>query len=132
MPMSPDDLRTRIDAVTRFLSEFENPTVSHGRLQVRDGLMPWIETSPAVTAFVETLYEHGWVTPFDWGEWQDIAARYVESPALAADADIETIQKLLTTHVRKDRFCDGHLVAMIECGHIAACLRRLQVLRHDL
>ena len=36
---------------------------------------------------------------------------------------------LLTAHARNDRFCEGHLVAMIESGHVAACLRRLRDLR---
>ena len=33
-------------------------------------------------------------------------------------ADIETIRKLLTTHVRKDRFCEGHLGLMHSNGHL--------------
>ena len=38
------------------------------------------------------------------------------------------ILKLLTTHVRNDRFCDNHLSAMIRNGHIAAILLRLTAL----
>ncbi len=94
--------------------------------------MPYLVTSDAVTEFVEALYENGWVEPFDWGAWQDTAARYVESPDMVAQADLGTIRMLLTTHARKDRFCEGHLAAMIECGHIAACLRRLRDLRQAL
>ena len=61
--------------------------------------------------------------------WQDIAARYVGSPDMVAQADVETIRKLFTTHARNDRICEGHMVAMIESGHVAACLRRLRELR---
>jgi hypothetical protein len=37
---------------------------------------------------------------------------------------------LLTTHSRKDRFCEGHLAAMFENGHIVALLRRLRELKN--
>jgi len=123
------DLRDRIDALLRFLPGFESTGAGHGEWRFEDGVMPFLVTSEAVTEFVEALYEKGWVEPFDWGAWQDTAARYVESPAMVAQADVETIRKLLTTHARQDRFCEGHLVAMIESGHIAACLRRLRDLR---
>lgn len=125
----PDDLRRRIDALLRFLPGFEAAGVRHGEWRCEDGVMPFLVTSVAVSEFIEALYEYGWVEPFDWGAWQDTAARYVESPDMVAQADVDTIRKLLTTHTRNDRFCEGHLVDMIECGHIAACLRRLRELR---
>ncbi|WP_390621590.1 DUF6508 domain-containing protein [Roseimaritima sediminicola] len=43
-----------------------------------------------------------------------------------------TIQKLFTTHARKDRFCEGHLASMFENDHIPALLRRLRTLRHGM
>jgi hypothetical protein len=125
----PDDLRRRIDAIIRFLPAFEATGAPHGEWQFEEGVMPFLVTSEAVNEFVEALYENGWVEPFDWGAWQDTAARYVESPDMVAQADVDTIRKLLTTHARNDRFCEGHLIAMIESGHIAACLRRLRELR---
>jgi len=36
-------------------------------------------------------------------------------------ADLETIRKLLTLHVRKERFCEGHLLGMFESGHLTIC-----------
>jgi hypothetical protein len=125
----PGDLRDRIDALLRFLPGFEATGARHGEWRLEDGVMPYLVTGEGVTGFVEALYENGRVEPFDWGAWRDTAARSVESPELVAQADVDTIRKLLTTHARQDRFCDGHLVAVIECGHIAACLRRLRELR---
>ena len=83
-----------------------------------------IPTEPA-QRFVSALHEHGFIRPFDWGGWQSEAERYVEDPAQLQRADLETICKLLTIHVRKERFCEGHLAAMFECGHLTAVLRRL-------
>jgi len=60
---------------------------------------------------------------------QDAAGKYVEHPEMIESADTTAIRKLLTTHVRKDQFCEGHLAAMFENGHIVALLRRLKAIR---
>ena len=46
--------------------------------------------------------------------------KFVDSPKKIEKTDATTIQKLLTTHSRKNRFCEGHLAAMFEKGHIVA------------
>jgi Family of unknown function (DUF6508) len=53
----------------------------------------------------------------------------MQDPALLAQADLLTLRKLLTAHVRQDRFIEGHLAQMLENGHISAILRRLRELR---
>ena len=70
--------------------------------------------------------------PFDWGEWQGIAEQFVDNPEKLKRADLETIQQLFTTHVRKERFCAGHLDAMLENGHIVDLLHRLKVIRGEM
>jgi len=72
------------------------------------------------------------VTPaFDWTEWQQSAREFVDSPKKIEKTAATTIQKLLTTHVRADRFCEGHLAAMFENGHIVRLLRRLKAIREN-
>ena len=93
-------------------------------------MLPSFDYDEAVVEFEQILHANDWVTPkFDWGEWQDVAEEYVDSPEKIKSADVVTVQKLLTTHVRKDRFCDGHLASMFENGHIVALLRRLKDIR---
>ena len=78
---------------------------------------------------IEVLYDGGYIlTDFDWGAWQDEARRYVKDPLSVHDADLPTIKKLLTTHVRTERFCEGHLNAMCESGHLLVVLKRLKEL----
>ena len=92
--------------------------------------MPWFNYDEAVMEFEQILYANDWVTPkVDWDEWQDVAEEYVDSPEKIQSADVVTVQKLFTTHVRKDRFCEGHLASMFESGHIVALLRRLKEIR---
>ena len=81
-----------------------------------------------VDELVQALYDHGFIQNFDWPSW-DEAQEYVKRPELVAGANLETCIKLLTTHVRTERFCDGHLAEMITSGHILAVLNRIDELR---
>ena len=79
---------------------------------------------------MQILCANDWVTPeVDWVQWQDVAVEYVDLQEKIDSADVVTLKKLFTTHVRKDRFCEGHLATMFENGHIVALLRRLKAIR---
>ncbi|MFO7914625.1 MAG: DUF6508 domain-containing protein [Candidatus Krumholzibacteriales bacterium] len=70
----------------------------------------------------------GLIRPFDWGGWQEEAERICNDPDLIAHADLLTVRKLLTLHVRKERFCEGHFAAMCGSGVILLLLKRLKAL----
>jgi hypothetical protein len=120
----------QIDAILPFLDRFEAAGFSAGSWEMPDGQMPWFGFDQVVMEFHQALYDHGWVTPaFNWTEWQRSAQEFVDSPEKVEKADPTTILKLLTTHVRADRLCEGHLAAMFENGHVVALLRRLKAIR---
>jgi len=79
--------------------------------------------------FIKTLYACNFIQPFDWGSWQDEAAKYIDYPHLLDSAALETVIKLLTAHVRKERFCNGHLAWVISNGHLLKILKRLSEIR---
>jgi len=85
-----------------------------------------------VSKFVETLYEEDFIISFDWGDWQSQAEQFYSKPELLDDADMIILQKLLTTHVRKARFCEGHLDCILKDGHITAILRQLKDIRKKI
>jgi hypothetical protein len=117
------------DRVLRFLHVFESVGFRYGGYEATSaGTFAHPILAPEVLDFVDTLYGVGWVLPFDWPEWQPTAEDLLNDPEKLEAADLVTIQKLLTVHVRKDRFCDGHLLGMLQCGHIVAILRRLKSL----
>lgn len=126
---------TRFDRLLAFLPDFEAPTPSgewDGGERQADGaiIMPWFKQADFLDRFVAACYEGDWVRPqFDWSAWQPEAARYEKDPTLVASADVETLERLLTCHIRADRFVEGHLGAMVESGQITAILRRLRQLR---
>ena len=119
----------QIDAILPFLSRFEADGFTVGSWRTPSGQMPSFDFNETVLEFQQALNDNGWIKSFNWPEWQETAREYVESPERIASADAKTIQKLLTTHARKERFCEGHLAAMLENGHIVALLRRLRDLR---
>ncbi len=128
-PITP----AQIDALLPFLDKLDAVGFSAGTWISEPGTFPWFKFDEVVMEFIQVLYGNDWVTrQFDWTEWQESSQQYIESPEKVESADTETIQKLLTTHTRKDRFCEGHLASMFENDHILNLLRRLQVLRSEM
>jgi len=102
-----------MDKVLKYLTYFEYPNNKFYHIgeisRIRDNGTPILnlyphEYSGEVWEFIKTLYACNFIQPFDWGLWQDEAAKYIDYPDLLDSADLETVIKLLTTHVRKDRF----------------------------
>ncbi len=129
----PPKLTTdNIDAVLRFLPIFEADGFTFGEWMPFEGGLPAFSFSDEAGQFIDALYHNNWVIPFDWGEWQDEARRITESPEHLNHANLETLRKLLTLHVRTERFCEGHLCSMFESGNLTAILSRLRAIRQSL
>lgn len=115
-----------LDAVLAFLPLFEQ----EGYTATRPSTSGWPIAKEEVLQFIHILSRTRMVFPFDWPAWKEARALY-DDPTLLAQADLLTLRKLFTTHIRTDRFNEGHLAHVIENGHIAAMLRRLQTLRDE-
>ena len=125
--------KEQIDSILPFLKPFEADGFSAGAWNITPGQMPWLNFDAAVLEFRTALYDNGGVTPsFDWSKWQEAAKEYVDAPENIESADAEIIRRLFTTHVRMERFCEGHLAAMFENGHIVALLRRSGQIRSTI
>lgn len=131
--LSVDD-RRNIEALLPFLPLMESRHAGEWRGGEKgpDGVisMPYFEYSDAVLSFMRACAGNGWIEVFAWPAWAETARRLHDDPAALASADVPTIRKLLTLHIRNDRFNEGHLAAMVEDGHLAAVLRRLEQLLH--
>ena len=126
-----------IDKVLKFLPIFEKEGYSfcewkNGEEENGVSTFPHCSYSKEVCEFEGTLYEEGFIINFDWGKWQEQAKLCYSKPGLLNTADIITLQKLLTTHIRKDRFCEGHLAGVLEDGHIVKILLRLKDIRDKM
>jgi hypothetical protein len=115
-----------------FLAAFEVHDFEAGvwsQSKVEDGALtlPFWTPSPVVERFLAGLNERGLIVNFDWPRWWH-GRGLARDPARIGHAGARTCLKLLTLHVRADRFTEGHLAAMFESGQIVAILRRLKVL----
>jgi hypothetical protein len=122
----------QLEAILRFLPVFEQPGYGFGEWESPKGQLPFYSMSHEARDFVQALYEEKIVTSFDWPSWQEEARRYIADPKALETADLLTLRKLLTMHLRKERFAEGHLADMLESGHITAILRRLRTIREQL
>ena len=117
-----------IERVLAFLSVFEDSEARLYEIETKVLTMDPYRYADVVYRFVDTLYREGFVVPFDWPAWQEQAQQLMDDPALLVSVDLATLQKLLTTHVRAERFTSGHLAQIIDSGHLRAILRRLQAI----
>jgi hypothetical protein len=106
-----------------------NPYEWRGGETRADGSMQmhYVEYAPEVAALISAVYARNISIAYDWGAWQDEARSFLDANVVAR-ASLDEVRRLLTLHVRKDRFVEGHLGGMVECGHVAALLRRLREL----
>jgi hypothetical protein len=132
--------RNAIDNVVSFIPKLKSipageiASVSRSEREVDGSLTIDLDLQyhPTIDALIHDLYDNNFIQPFDWGRWGAHAKRYVNSPERLSHASLSTCINLLTLHIRRDRFCGGHLGEMVECGHIAGVLRRLKALRSTL
>jgi len=115
-----DDMR----AVAALLPELERVQASPLEWRVGGGQMPHAENVAVVNRVMQEVYDHHLLIDFNWGGWQDEAKRFLD-PAVLSEATLDDLRRLLTVHVRTERFSRGHFAEMVQSGHIAAILKRV-------
>jgi hypothetical protein len=118
-----------VDALLRFLPYFVNIKGHYGTetKNDNDGLGNAMLTKEA-TEFCEACYENKFVQDFNWSEWSQSRQKLISSGDGIEDLDLADIGRLLTAHIRGDRFCDGRLLAVMHSGQMTRILKRLVVL----
>ncbi|MCK5707503.1 MAG: hypothetical protein KAI43_07595 [Candidatus Aureabacteria bacterium] len=131
--MARKTTKNSIDILLKYLPLLESPNFNIGKWDFteKDSIMSFFYTySDIVNDFIYDLYGEGFIIPYNWPKWQKEADHYYHDPNLIKSADIKTLQKILTLHVRKERFKEGHLGTMIEAGHIQNILKQLSRIRN--
>lgn len=62
---------------------------------------------------------------FDWMNWAPYQDNRISDPEFIASADTRTLRRIATTHLRIDRFSDGHLDEIEQTGILAGIVARL-------
>ena len=122
-----EDLQAVAALLPELLKVEANPAETRGGERRADGTlqMPYNVYADAADRVHHAIYKHHLLLDgFDWTAWQGEAQAFMD-PQRVATASLEEVRRLLTLHVRAERFNDGHFAKMIREGHIAALLRRL-------
>jgi hypothetical protein len=125
-PINQDD----IDAVLAFIPLLTAPDFKFGEWQTPEGQFPQYIFNEESNRFINAL---GKLTfAFDWPAWKDEAIVLIENHDALKRADLLTLRKLITTHLRAERFNEGHLAAQFENGHLLGILERLKEVREQV
>jgi hypothetical protein len=122
-PINPDD----ISAVLAYIPRLTDPGFSFGEWWAPEGQFPQYIFSAEADEFISAFGKL--IIPFDWPAWKEEAITLREDPTALANADLLTLRKLITTHLRAERFNEGHLAAQFENGHLLGILQRLKEIR---
>lgn len=107
----------------------------HGGVPEREGASiqwPWVQYTPVVNEWVDSLYEHHVVVDYGEPGWDERMQAFAVDPGRLRSADLLTVRKVLTTVVRRERFCDGAIESSFETGLVQAAMVRLRVLAEAL
>jgi len=124
-PINQED----IDSVLAYLPLLSNPDFSFGEWRTPEGQLPQYRFSAAADEFINVLGKL--LVVFDWPAWKEKATVLMEDPDALAKADLLTLRKLITTHLRAERFNEGHLAAQFENGHLLGILERLKEIQEQ-
>jgi len=124
-PVGPQHLAALLD----FIPGFEDPAFCPEHLiPLDDDELPDAGFMKGVSRFMDACYKNGFVVRFDWEGWEAEGTRYVGAPELLNQADFMSLRRLLTWHVRQNRFIRNHVASMIASGHMLRVLKRLREL----
>ena len=76
-----------------------------------------------LTSFLEVFDYHSWAESFGWDK--------VHDPGTLEAADFETLRRIITAHVRTNRFVGGHWDRLQSEGYLNRFLERLRQLYNE-
>lgn len=80
--------------------------------------------------FISLLYDEQFVIPFDWATWSlQFGRTKMIAPSVFEKADLEMIQKLVTSAIRMERHSDRLHEKLVQLGWFRAMFQRLKTLR---
>lgn len=128
--------RENIDKILEYLPLFEDKNTIFYREAPQDKpgvvILPFYTLTGIGHKFYQDLYEEGFVTQFNWGEWIGTAGEYSSHNEKLSKANLKDIRRLFTILIRQDRFCEGLLEEVIESGLVLRMLRRLKEIRDEM
>lgn len=120
-----------IDAALAFLPVLERADFQASRWTREGSWVPRLVDAPEVRQLQQVLARPGFVVAFDPPAWRAEAEHYQRDPEALARAPLVDVCRLITMHLRTDRFVGGHFASVVASGQVAALLRRLRAIRDE-
>ncbi|MEK7264449.1 MAG: DUF6508 domain-containing protein [Bacteroidota bacterium] len=120
-----------LQRLSELILEVEN-TTSFGELIVGEkdeegvNIFPYYVSSPVVSKFLRLGFDLNLDSNFDWTHWDEGVKILNDENRDYSLLTCETLCKLVTTIVRKDRFCEGELICSFENGVMLKILKAFQ------
>lgn len=134
-PYAPGEIsKSQIDQLLAFLPYFKDGGDGFGgnaHIDDNSRLFPSV-LNEKTDEFVSACYDLGFIENFDWMAWSRDKSDLVNSGIGIESLDLEDIRKLLTTHIRGDRFHDGHLLETLRSNTITKILESLKTIRNKM
>ncbi len=111
-----------IDAVLDFIAILSEPDFVFGEWRTPEGQFPQYVFSSGASGLIDALNKL--ILVFNWPAWKEEAQKLMENPDALAKADLTTLRKLITTHMRTERLNEGHLGSQFKSGHLLVILSR--------
>ena len=131
---SPTPTLEQIDELVAFLPKLYaegSETLKEMVSRDPDGslVFPHAVYSDVVEEFVDVASQNHWC---DFNYSPGTSGDGLEDPAFVARASLDEVKTMLTWCIRGERFCSGHLGAVIDSGKLRLLLARLAVIREEL
>lgn len=132
--------RERLQSLAEYLPIVDAKDFSAGETvfppDTPDGVsrFPYSNPSRPVQQFIKMVYEAEWVVSFDWSDWassNEARDLFADDGLALSTAQPEQLRKMLTTCARRDRFCEGSLMADFESGLMQRIIRRADALLRE-
>ncbi|MBN1521546.1 MAG: hypothetical protein JW928_03350 [Candidatus Aureabacteria bacterium] len=131
--MEPHLTAKNLDAVLKYLPVFEKKDIRPGDWQKvsQEGLLAY-NYNDIISEFIYELYSEGFIIAFNWPKWKKEGEKLIQDRRRIEKANLVTLQKLLTMHVRMERFREGYLASIIKSGHMRDILKRIEAIRRKM
>jgi hypothetical protein len=131
MPYDADLTSADVDRLLQYLQYFQDP----GSVFYHE-VNGYMCESEEIRNFRKALDDVGFLMVFNWSDWlmENEIYRNLDHEVASSimNADLETLRKLMTSYIRRDRFYEGLFISVCMKGHAAHILLRLRELKDTL
>lgn len=78
----------------------------------------------ALIDFLDDVYASGFMVPYDWPAHAAVRGQELKEPNVILTMDMDTFRRTVISHIRADRFVEGHLRELARNGCLTAVVQR--------